>query len=123
MFLRWPVAALTASCTLMTAAPAVAQLSGVHLVGPVDRPPIVSARTRPPEFRVPEGDLRQAGEPRRNGLIAAVPVNRNLQIGVGRFRVIDDARPRTHTEHDRNPTAITRRQRSIAGIGFSLRFD
>jgi len=122
MNLRRPFAALTASCTLLTAAPAVAQLSAAQLVGPVDRPPIVSPRTRPPEFRVPDGDLRRAGEPQRNGLIAAVPVNRNLQIGIGRFRVVDDARVRTHTEHDRNPTAIVPRQRSIAGVGFSLRF-
>ena len=123
MDLRWPVAALTASCTLFTAAPAAAQLSAAQLVGPVDRPPIVSARTRPPEFRVPEGDLRRAGEPPRSGLIAAGPVNRNLQIGSGRFRVVDDARARTHTEHDRNPAGIVPRQRSIAGVGFSLRFD
>ncbi len=72
---------------------------------------------------MPEGDLRRAGEPQRNGLIAAVPVNRNLQIGVGRFRVVGDHRARTHTEHERNPVAINQRQRSIAGVGFSLRFD
>jgi hypothetical protein len=122
MYLRWPIAALSASCTLFTAAPAAAQSSGAHLVGPVDRAPIVSARNRPPEFRMPEGDVRRAGEPQRNGLIASVPVNENLQIGIGRFRVVGDHRVRTHTESDRNPAAITQRQRSIAGIGFSLRF-
>ena len=70
---------------------------------------------------MPEGDLRQVGEPRRNGLIAAVPLNRNLEVGIGRFRVTDPGRPRTHTEP--HPATNTPRQRSVAGIGFSLRFD
>ena len=120
MDLRWPLAALSASCTLLSAAPAVAQST---IVGPTERPSVRSApRVRAPEFRVAEGDLRRAGEPRRSGLIAAVPINRDLHIGIGRFRVTDMARPRTHTENGRSLGAVPR-ERSIAGIGFSLRFD
>ena len=124
MNLRWLLAALPASFTLMTALPAAAQSSGAALVGPTDPAPIrAQPRSHAPDFRVPEGDLRQAGEPRRNGLIASVPVNRNLDIGIGRFRVSEIAQPRTYTESDRNPAGMGPRQRSIAGFGFSLRFD
>ena len=124
MDLRRLPAALTASCILITAAPAFAQTIGASHVGPVD-PPRTNLTFRPnaPQFRMPEGDLRVVGEPQRNGLIASVPVNRNFEIGVGRFRVSEIARPRTHTENDRNPASMNPRQRSIAGVGFSLRFD
>lgn len=124
MNLRWLVAALPASFTLMTALPAAAQTTGAPFVGPTDQASIRPApRSHAPDFRVPEGDLRQAGEPRSNGLIASVPVNRNLEIGIGRFRVSEIARPRSYTEGDRNPAGMGPRQRSIAGFGFSLRFD
>ena len=124
MNLRWLAAALSASFTLITALPAAAQSSGAALVGPTEQAPIrATPRSRAPDFRAPEGDLRQVGEPRRSGLIAAVPVNRNLEIGIGRFRVSEIAQPRTHTENERNPAAMGPRQRSIAGFGFSLRFD
>ena len=121
MDLRWLAAALPAFCTLLTAVPAAAQTGGAALVGPVDRLTGPAApRANAPEFRMPEGDFRQAGEPRRNGLIASVPINRNLEVGFGRFRVIDMARPRTNADH---PAATGPRQRSVAGLGFSLRFD
>jgi hypothetical protein len=121
---RRPVAALTALLTLMAAAPAAAQINGAALVASPDRPTFSPAfRPRAPEFRMPEGDLRQVGEPRRNGLIAAVPLNRNVQVGVGRFRVSEIAQPRTHTETARDPATVGLRQRNIAGIGVSFRFD
>lgn len=124
MNLRWLAAALTASFTLGMAVPAAAQTIGSSHVGLVDRPyTSVTPRANAPSFQVREGDLRRTVEPRRNGLIASVPVNRNLEIGVGRFRVSDIARPRTHTENDRNISPTGPRQRSIAGFGFSLRFD
>ena len=124
MYLRGLAAALAASFTLMTAAPAAAQNLERSRIGPVDLPRfLITPQTSGPQFTMPEGDLRRTGEPRRNGLIAAVPVNRNLQVGIGRFRVSEIAQARTHTESDRNPAAMTPRQRSIAGVGFSLRFD
>jgi hypothetical protein len=124
MDLRGLVAALSASFTLMTAVPAAAQSRDASIAGPVDRAPgLITPRSRGPQFPMPEGDLRLAGEPQRNGLIAAVPVNRNLQIGIGRFRVGDIAQPRNHTENERHPGGMVPRQRSIAGLGLSLRFD
>jgi len=71
---------------------------------------------------MPEGDLRVAGEPRRSGLIGAVAVNDRLQVGLGRFAIHEIARPRTHMEADRTPTAVRTRDRNIAAIGFSLSF-
>ena len=123
MYLRRPFAALTASFTLMTAVPAAAQNSAAALVGPAERGPIsFTPRTTGPSFRVPGGDLRYPDEPRRNGLIAAIAVNPNLDIGVGRFRVAELARPRDNTERERQPGSVRSRDRGMAGVGFSLRF-
>jgi hypothetical protein len=124
MFLRRHAAAPVAALILTMAAPAAAQMSGAALVGPLDRgasPPVY--RPHAPDFRMPEGDLRYPGEPRRNGLIAAVAVNRNLDIGIGRFRIAEPARPRTYMETDRQPASVRGRERGMAGFGFSLRFD
>ena len=124
MNLRWLAAALPALFTLMAAPAAVAQSLDRGQFGPVETPrTLITPHTYAPQFSMPEGDFRQVGEPRRNGLIAAVPVNRNLHVGIGRFRVSEIARARTHTESDRNPAGMGPRQRSIAGVGFSLRFD
>ncbi len=75
-----------------------------------------------PNFAAPAGDFRQVGTPRRSGLIAAFPIDENLQIGLGRFRVAEPARPRTHMEPERAPTDLRRRERGVAAIGMSLRF-
>ena len=120
---RRPVAALTLLCTLLVAAPAAGQVSGAALVGPLERSPaIAESRSRLPIFRMPEGDLREVGVPRRNGLIGAIAINDRLDVGIGRFNVTEIARPRTHMEADRQPTAVRPRDRGIAAIGFSLRF-
>ena len=115
--------ALTASLALLTPASGLAQTSGAALVGPSDDIARPAPSALPlPDFRPPPGDLRRAGEPRRNGLIAAYPVNENLQIGIGRFEVPELPRRRTHMENERHPTSIRPRNRGIAAIGFSLRF-
>lgn len=120
---RAPGAALALSLGLMTAAPAAAQQSSAALLRPLETVPQFSAPTANlPNFRTPEGDLRQAGAVRRNGLIATYRVGPNLQIGVGRFSVPEIARPRTNMEGDRSPTAVRPRDRGIAAIGFSLSF-
>ena len=79
-------------------------------------------RPRSREFRAPQGDLRLPNEPRRNGLIAAYPIDENVQIGIGRFSVPEIARPRTHMERDRQPTGVRPRDRGIAAVGISQRF-
>ena len=109
-------------CTLFTAAPAAAQPPG---------PPSSSDRStgrrssrpapEPPEFRVPEGDLRRAGEPPRNGLIRRA----------GEPQPPDRHRPLPRRRHARaNPTpsmtAPGRHRPAPAEhrrCGFSLRFD
>ena len=121
MLTRRLMAAPAIACTLLTAAPAAAQSGQTAFVGPVDRPAETATRSLP-DFRPPAGDPRRAGEPRRNGLIAAYPVNENLDIGIGRFRVLEMDAPRTHTEQQRNPASMRPRERGIAAVGFSLRF-
>lgn len=119
---RHPLA-LTVPLALLAAAPGFAQTSGAALVGPPDRIESPAPAALPlPDFRSPPDDLRRAGEPRRNGLIAAYPLSENLQIGVGRFEVPELPRPRTHMERDSQPTSVRPRDRGIAAIGFSLRF-
>ena len=103
--------------TYILASPALAQLDLSTNVTGV-RP---SARVLP-NFSAPAGDFRQPGTPRRNGLIAAFPIDENLQIGLGRFRVAEPPRPRTHMEPERAPTDLRRRERGVAAIGMSLRF-
>lgn len=123
MRLRRLDAALTASLALLAADVASAQPSAAALVGPLDPRPAWPAGARDaPDFRMPDGDLREPGVPRRSGLIAAFPVRKNLDIAVGRFAVPRIARPRTHMESDRQPTAVRARDRGIAAVGISLRF-
>ena len=120
---RQPCAALTLLCSFLVAAPAASQINGAALVGPLERnPPVPESRARMPNFQMPEGDLREVGVPRRNGLIGAIAINDRLDVGIGRFSVPEIARPRTHMEADRQPTAVRPRDRGIAAIGFSLRF-
>jgi len=123
MKLRRLAAALSASFSLVTASPVVAQNNAVALVQSHDQGRFtVAPRSRGPQFLVPEGDLRRPGETRRNGLIAAIAVNPNLDIGVGRFHVGEIARPRDNTERERQPGSVRSRDRGMAGVGFSLRF-
>ena len=123
MKLRRSFAGLTVSFVLLTAPPAFGQQNAATLVGPIDpRPGMEISVPRHVEFRVPEGDLRRAGQPRRNGLIAAYPIDENLEVGLGRFLVPEIARPRTHMESERNPTAVRFRDRGIAAVGFIHRF-
>lgn len=104
---------------LILAPPALAQidLATGTAAGPARHP----ARLLP-NFTAPAGDFRQVGTPRRSGLIAAVPIDENVQIGIGRFKVAEPARPRTHMEPERAPTDFRRRERGVAAIGLSLRF-
>jgi hypothetical protein len=104
---------------LSLASPASAQIDlSTNVNGGTPRP---GARLVP-SFTPPAGDFRQTGNVRRNGLIASYPVDRNLEIGIGRVRVAEPARPRTYMEPERAPTDLRRRERGVAAIGMSLRF-
>lgn len=108
---------------LASAGPAAAQLNYVPVLAPEG---ITSAfeerRPNLPDFRMPVGDLREAGAPRRNGLIAAMPLDERVTIGVGRFSVTEIARPPTHVEPAQRAAEVRRRDRGIAAVGVSLRF-
>ena len=71
---------------------------------------------------MPGGDLREAGVPRRNGLIAAMPLGDRVTLGVGRFRVVETPRPATHVEPAHRSADVRRRDRGIAAIGVSFSF-
>ena len=104
---------------LSLASPASAQLDLSTDVAGRDRR--VTQRLLP-SFTAPAGDYRQTGAPGRNGLIAAFPIDDNLHIGLGRFKVAEPPRPRTHMEPERAPTDLRRRERGVAAVGVSLRF-
>jgi hypothetical protein len=108
---------------LGAAAPAVAQLPRLPAVIPVQVADPVAVREAglPSFFTLPPMPNQPAGA-RRGGLIAAMPLGDGLTIGVGRFRALELARPRTHVEADRRPTDIRPRDRGIAAVGLSLRF-
>jgi len=107
----------------LSAAAAEAQIDRSALAAPVEAGlSVVPARAGLPDFRTPFGALREAGRPSRNGLIAALPMTDNLNIGVGRFAVPELARPRSNMERERRPTDVRRRDSGIAAVGFSFRF-
>ena len=105
--------------SLAPTAPALAQLGSPTMTGAE-----TGRRTSRllPNFTTPVGDFREAGTPLRNGLIATLPIDDDLQLAVGRFRVAEPARPRTHMEPERAPTDLRRRERGVAAVGMSLRF-
>ncbi len=108
---------------LAAAGPAAAQSGYVSTIAPIgigstfeDRPQGL------PDFRMPGGDVREAGAPRRNGLIAAMPLGGQVTLGVGRFRVVETPRPATHVEPAHRSADVRRRERGIAAVGISFSF-
>jgi hypothetical protein len=71
---------------------------------------------------MPRGQFRESGATVRNGLIGAVSLDDRTLIGVGRFNVVEIARPRTNTEPERRPGDVRRRHQGIAAVGISYRF-
>lgn len=81
-----------------------------------------TAAPRPPQRAEPPARIWRAPPgPMQNGRIG-MPVAGNLQLGVGRFSVSEQPRPRTHTEPLARGADIARRDRGIAAVGLSLRF-
>lgn len=113
-----PLAALAAMFVLATALEAQARSRPAA----ADPPAAVEPEPSPPRHAdkfaaaVPEPPAAPVAR-----MVGAVQVG-NAEIGVGRFNVGEIARPRTHTETDRDPLGFNRRGRSIAGMGFSFRF-
>ncbi len=119
-YVRRMAAAWATSLALIS--PATAQLRS----GPIDTspagPPIDREARLMPSFDGFSGDFRNAGLPRRSGLIAAFQVDEDIHVGIGRFRVAEPPKPRTNMEAERAPTDLRRRERGVAAIGMSLRF-
>jgi hypothetical protein len=69
-----------------------------------------------------EDDSGLPGPSGRDGLIAALPLHDNIQLGVGRFSIAGYVRQRTNIEAERNPMALQPRQRGIAAVGISFSF-
>jgi hypothetical protein len=77
------------------------------------------AMPRPrPDYRIPVAPSR----PVPGGLIATMDAGAGLQFGVGRVRVFEPARLRTHTEPEPMPLDMRRRERSIAAVRLSFSF-
>src|SRR4051794_228872 len=74
------------------------------------------------DFRIRQADLREAGPALPRGLIGAVDLAERLQLGVGRFGVPELAPPRSHTEPERRPVDVRRRDQGIAAVGISYSF-
>ena len=103
----------------LLASPAVAQADSV-----MPRPglPRALAPERGPAPPRPwAGELRPGG-PARNGLIAAMNFGDGMQLGVGRFGMLDLARTRTHLEAEPRPTDVRGRESSIAAVRLSFSF-
>ena len=94
---------------LLLTVPAAAQTPA-----PQPEPPHRAEQPPAQIWRAPPGPLP--------GGRLAMPVAGNLHVGVGRYSVIEPARPRTHTEPIARSADIARRNRGIAAVGFSFRF-
>ncbi len=80
------------------------------------------AERQPPRAEQPPARIWRAPPgPMQDGRVG-LPLAGNVQVGVGRFSVLEPARPRTHTEPIARGTDIVRRNRGIAAVGVSLRF-
>jgi hypothetical protein len=96
------VAALAASTALATVAKAQPRQKASDRLAPELRDPTARAD--------------------RTGMMARLPGNEEVTLGLGRFSVVDPPRLRTHTETERDPTGIRRRERGIGGVGLRARF-
>jgi hypothetical protein len=74
------------------------------------------------DFRIRQAVLHEADPALPRGLIGAVDLAERLRLGVGRFSVPELARPRNHTEPERRPADLRRRDQGIAAVGISYSF-
>jgi len=113
--------------TALAAAPAAAQLP-YEAMKVADESPQASPRpqARPAsdsaDFRMPRATMRQAATPIPAGMVAAMPLNDRLIMGVGRFTVLEESRVRTNTEPAYRAAEVRRRESGIAAVGISLNF-
>lgn len=99
----------------LLAGPALAQADGV-----MPRPGLFRALAR--ERAPPPAWFRTGDGPARSGLVAAMSIGDGMQLGVGRFSMLDLARTRTHLEAEPRPTDVRGRESSIAAVRVSFSF-
>jgi hypothetical protein len=121
MNVRRIAAALTVSCACLASGQAFGQTASAY--GPSEP----ARAQRIIDQAADQRELRAAPVPEREprrpaGLIQSWTVGDNAQLGLGRFRVLEIARPRTNTERVRNPVGVARDTSAIAGAGLSVRF-
>jgi hypothetical protein len=58
----------------------------------------------------------------RNGIVASVEVQDNISIGVGRFNIVEIARPTANIEPMGAAAQVRRPGRNIAALGVNIRF-
>lgn len=112
--------------TALAAPPAVAQLPYEPMPVAAEAPqpkslPQTSAAGESAEFRIPRA-LRPAPSSLPAGMVAAMPLNDRLIMGVGRFSVLEEPRVRTNVEPAHRAAEVRRRERGIAAVGISLNF-
>ena len=121
MHMRRLAAALVGSCAVFSPVPTLAQASRATLPPAVTEARIV--RTASPTTNDPR--LTPMPEWRERELMPGGMLQswrqENVEIGLGRFRVTE-ARRRTNLETERNPAALERESRAIAGAGMRIRF-
>ena len=106
-----------ASAPLIAAALAAA--SGAPAQAPPGPVPFlrIPAPSAPPRFVLPRDRLRDLGTSPRNGLIAAYPLQPNLELGIGRYRMGGQHRLPTNTAGDSRQG-----RHGVAAVGLSLSF-
>ena len=121
MLLRRHAAALAASCALLSAAPLFAQASRTNVVPIPAQVRIVRTNAPVRPVRLEPVAEWQAEDPMPGGMIQSWAVDRDVEFGLGRFRV-SEARRRTNLENERNPARMEQPTRAIAGAGLRIRF-
>jgi hypothetical protein len=120
MYMRRHAAALATICACAFAAPALAQPSRTY--GPVE-----PARTAPPAPAAQRisniTEAPSAAPALRDGMLSRMELGGGAELGLGRFRVGDIPSRRSNMEMERNPAALERPSRAIAGAGLRIRFD
>lgn len=111
-------AALAISCACLWPAQAIGQQQQVY--GPTETPRPRTAPTPGSEQRPAATQQPPAAPPM--SMIESWSLGDNAQVGLGRFRVMEMARPRTNIERERAPLTMDRPTRPIMGAGLSIRF-
>ena len=121
MDVRRMMTALAVPCALLSAGIATGQNRGAY--GPHDP---VRVRTVASPNPSPNDEWRAPvlPEPQRASItsIESWAIGDDAELSLGRFRVVDRARPRTHMERERNLINLEAETKGIAGAGVRVRF-